>query len=227
MPREQFEQDLQDLKDDLLILSSMASDAVRRSIEAMTTMNERKAHRIIQSDAAINRKRFAIEDQCLTLIATQQPMARDMRLLAAILEIAGELERIGDYGKGIGRIIIYMEGKPPIKPLVDIPRMAEIACDMLDQAMEAFINGDVELAQRVPAMDDEIDNLYNQVYSELLTLLLASPGDVEQANYLLWGAHNLERFGDRVINICERVIYMKTGEYQEVDTYEFGMSSVN
>lgn len=227
MPREQFDQDLQDLKDELLLLSSMASDAVRRSVEALKEMNEWQARKIIDGDTALNRKRYAIEDRCLTLIATQQPMARDMRLLAAILEIAGELERIGDYGKGIGRIIVYMEGKPPLKPLVDIPRMTEIACTMLDQAMEAFINGDAELARQVPASDDDIDNLYNQVYSELLTLLMAHPGDVERANYLLWASHNIERFGDRVINICERVIYMVTGEYQEVDTLEFGMSSVN
>ena len=227
MPREQFNQDLQDLKDELLLLSSMASDAVRQSVDAMKNRNERKARRIIEGDDAINRKRYAIEDRCLILIATQQPMARDMRLLAAILEIAGELERIGDYGKGIGRIIVYMEGQPPVKPLVDIPRMVEIACTMLDKAMEAFINGDVEQARRIPPMDDEIDALYNQVYSELLTLLMANPGDVERANYLLWAAHNIERFGDRVINICERVIYMVTGEYQEVDTFEFGVAAMS
>jgi phosphate transport system protein len=127
-----------------------------------------KARKIIEADAAINRKRFQIEDTCLTLIATQQPMARDMRLLAAILEIAGELERIGDYGKGIGRIIIYMNGNSPIKKLIDIPKMETLAHTMLDKAMTAFVNGDVELAKSVPPLDDQVDALYNQVNRDLL-----------------------------------------------------------
>lgn len=227
MPREQFHQNLQDLRDELLLLASMASTAVKQSLEAMQDMDEALAHRIIAGDAEINRKRFAIEDTCLTLIATQQPMASDMRLLAAVLEISGELERIADYGKGISRIVIYMAGQPPIKPLVDLPLMGEIACKMLDKSMDAFINGDVELARHVPTMDDKVDALYNKVYSDLLTLLIAHPDDMQRANYLLWAAHNLERFADRVINICERVIYMKTGEFREVDTFEFGMSVVN
>ncbi len=150
-----------------------------------------------------------------------------MRLLAAVLEISGELERIADYGKGISRIVIYMNGQPPIKPLVDLPHMAEIACDMLDQAMEAFINGDADLAHYIPTMDNKVDALYNHVNQELLTLLIAHPNDVERANYLLWAAHNLERFADRVINICERVVYMVTGEFREVDTLEFGVNAVN
>lgn len=227
MPREKFQQDLQDLCDELLLLASMASTAVRESVDAMKNMDEATARAIIANDGEINRKRFAIEDTCLTLIATQQPMARDMRLLAAVLEISGELERIADYGKGISRIVVYMNGEPPLKPLIDLPRMAQVACKMLDQAMDAFINGDVEMARHIPTMDDKVDALYNQVYSELLTLLLARPGEVERANYLLWAAHNLERFADRVINICERVIYMKTGEFREVDTLEFGVSALN
>ena len=141
----------------------------------MQAMDTDKARKIIEGDAAINRKRFQIEDRCLTLIATQQPMARDMRLLAAILEIAGELERIGDYGKGIGRIIVYMNGNAPIKKLIDIPRMETIAHAMLDKAMVAFINRDVALAQSVPPIDDEVDALYNQVNRDLLSLLQTQP----------------------------------------------------
>jgi len=227
MPREQFEQDLQDLKDELLLLSSMASDAVHQAVAAMQAMDTGKARRIIEADAAINRKRFAIEDTCLTLIATQQPMARDMRLLAAILEIAGELERIGDYGKGIGRIIVYMNGNTPIKKLVHIPKMETLAYSMLDKAMTAFVNGDVTLAKSVPMLDDQVDDLYNLVYRELLELLLIQPEAMERGNHLLWAAHNLERYADRTINICERVEYMCTGIYRETDTLEFGMSGVN
>ncbi len=225
MPREQFHQSLQDLRDELLLLASMASTAVKQSLEAMINMDEALAHTIIAEDSEINRKRFMIEDTCLTLIATQQPMASDMRLLAAVLEISGELERIADYGKGISRIVIYMAGQPPIKPLVDLPLMAEIACAMLDKAMDAFINGDADLARDVPKMDNKVDALYNKVYRDLLTLLIAHPDDMQRANYLLWAAHNLERFGDRVINICERVVYMVTGEFNEVDTLEFRVAA--
>ena len=227
MPRQQFEQDLQDLKDELLLLSSMAAEAVHQAVVAMQAMDSGKARKIIEGDSAVNRKRFQIEDRCLTLIATQQPMARDMRLLAAILEIAGELERIGDYGKGIGRIIVYMNGNAPIKKLIDIPRMETIAHAMLDKAMLAFINRDVALAQSVPPIDDEVDALYNQINRDLLSLLQTQPNAVERANHLLWAAHNLERYADRVINICERIEYMCTGIYREVDAFEFGMSGVN
>ncbi len=227
MPREQFEHDLQQLKDELLLMASMAAEAIRRSIKALETMDEDLSRAIIADDTKINDMRFAIEDNCLTLIATQQPMARDMRLIAGVLEISGELERIGDYGKGIGRIVLLMDGKPPIKPLIDIPRMADVALIMLDKAMEAFIANDPVEASRIPAMDDEVDALYNQVYSELLTVLMAHPGEMERANHLLWAAHNLERCADRVNNICERVIYTATGEFHEIDVREFGYSGVH
>ncbi len=227
MPREQFHQDLQQLQDELLLMASMSAQAIRRSIKALRSMDQDLAREIIAEDAAINEKRFAIEDTCLTLIATQQPMARDMRLLAGVLEISGELERIGDYGKGIGRIVLMMKGQPPLKPLIDIPRMADIALTMLDQAMDAFVNGDAVAASRIPAMDDEVDALYNQVYRELLTVLAAHPAEVERANFLLWAAHNLERCADRVNNICERVVYTVTGEFREIDVEEFDLSGVH
>ncbi len=163
MPREQFEHDLQQLKDELLLMASMAAEAIRRSIKALQTMDRDLSREIIADDTKINEMRFALEDNCLTLIATQQPMARDMRLIAGVLEISGELERIGDYGKGIGRIVLLMDGKPPIKPLIDIPRMADVALLMLDKAMEAFVANDPVEASRIPAMDDEVDALYNQV----------------------------------------------------------------
>ncbi len=227
MPRQHFDQDLQDLKDELLLLSSMSADAVHQAVKAMQAMDTDKARKIIEGDAAINRKRFQIEDRCLMLIATQQPMARDMRFLAAVLEISGELERIGDYGKGIGRIIVYMNGNAPIKKLIDIPRMETIAHSMLDKSMAAFINRDVELAKSVPPIDDQVDALYNQINRDLLSLLQMQPNAVERANHLLWAAHNLERYADRTINICERVEYMCTGVYREADTLEFGLSGVN
>lgn len=225
--REAYQQQLQELRDKLLIMGSMVIQALGDSVDALKTHDIEDARRIIAEDKKINALKFEIEDEVLTLIATQQPMAGDMRLLAAVLEISGELERMGDYAKGIGRIVIYMDGKPPIKPLVDVPRMHEIVVDMLQRALDAFVNHDVAAAKTIPADDDTVDALYNQVNRELITLIMAHPEQIEQANYLSWAAHNLERAADRVTNICERVIYTETGVYREVDTAEFGISGVN
>lgn len=226
MPREQFDQALQDLQDNLVFMGSMVSQAIREAVKALLAGDKDAAIDIISGDAAINARRFKIEDACLTLIATQQPMARDMRLLAGLLEISGELERMGDYAKGIGRITIYMNGAKPPFPVQYIPQMADIGLDMLSQALEAFLQRDVEAALRIPKRDDEVDALYNQLSSELLEILLEHPEKIECANYLLWAAHNLERFADRVINICERTVYTVTGEFHEMDVDEFGLSGV-
>jgi len=174
------------------------------------------ARRLIADDRLINEKRFAIEADTLILIATRQPMAGDLRILASVLEIAAELERMGDYAKGIANINLMIGEEPLVKPLIDIPRMAEKARSMLHRALEAFVQHDVDLAQAIPAEDDEVDALYNQVYRELITFILANPRNIEQANYLMWAAHNLERTADRVTNICERVIFTVTGEMAEI-----------
>lgn len=225
--RDAYRQQLQDLRDKLLIMGSMASRALGDAIEALKTQDLDEARRIIAEDKRINELKFQIEDEVLALIAMQQPMAGDMRLLAAMLEISGELERIGDYAKGIGRIVVYMDGHAPIKPLIDIPRMYEIVVDMLQRALDAFVNHDVEAARAIPNEDDVVDALYNQVNSELITLIMANPSQIEQANYLTWAAHNLERAADRVTNICERIIYTETGVFRELDATEFGVSGVN
>ena len=158
----------------------------------------------------MNTKRFV-------LIATQQPMAVDLRTLAAVLEIATELERIGDYAKGIAKITIKMGTEPFVKPLIDIPRMAEKARNMLHRALQAFFGRDTELARAIPMEDDEMDALYDQIFRELITYIMADPKLVDRASYLIWVAHNLERAADRVVNICERVIFMVTGEVVEFD----------
>jgi phosphate transport system protein len=152
----------------------------------------------------------------MILIATQQPMARDLRILASTLEIVSELERMGDYAKGIANINIRMGDAPLLKPLIDVPRMANKGVDMLHRALTAFVNEDVETAQAIPVEDDEVDALYNQVYRELMTYVIADPTAIERANWLLWVAHNLERFADRVTNICERTIFIATGEMAEI-----------
>lgn len=217
MPRETFTQELNRLQDEILVLGGMVQKAIGEAIEALKKRDLAEAQRIIAADNLINEKRFAIEADCLALIATQQPMASDLRILAAILEIATELERIGDYAKGISRVNVMMGDQPLLKPLVDIPRMADKSMDMLRRALDAFIRRDVALARAIPLEDDEVDNLYNQVYRELLTYMMADPRTIDRATHLLWVAHNLERSADRVTNICERIIFTVTGEMREMD----------
>jgi len=191
---------------------------VAESVDALKRRDLEAAHRIIAGDREVNAKRFAIEGDVLALIATQQPMASDLRVLAAVLETATELERIGDYAKGISRISQMIGTAPLIKPLVDLPRMSDKALDMLHRALEAFVQQDVEAARAIPKEDDEVDALYNQVYRELITYIMQDPSCMEQASQLLWAAHNLERAADRVTNICERVVFTVTGEMTEIDS---------
>ena len=219
MARGKFEQDLLALQDEVIVLGSMVEKALGDAVGALQRRDLIAARRIILADRDVNAKRFAIEADVLALIATQQPMARDLRTLAAILEIITELERIGDYAKGISKINMMMGDAPLIKPLLDIPLMQQKAQNMLHRGLDAFVRRDVELAQAIPREDDEVDNLYNQVYRELMTYIIANPSCIEQANYLLWVAHNLERAADRVTNICERVVFTATGRMAELDTH--------
>ncbi len=220
MVRETFDRELQRLQDEVLVLGSMVEEAIIESVEVLKRRDVEGSRRLIAQDRVINEKRFAIEADCLVLIATQQPLAGDLRTVAAVLEIVTELERIGDYAKGIARVNLMMGEKPLLKPLIDIPRMAEKARDMLHRALDAFVRRDVALARAIPAEDDEVDALYNQVYRELLTFIMANPRTIDQATYLLWVAHNLERAADRVTNICERVVFTATGEMMEMDSEE-------
>ena len=218
MPRETFHRELQVLQEKVLIMGSLVEKALLDAVQHLKQRNMDGSRRVIAGDQEINRLRFEIEGEALILIATQAPMAVDLRNLAAIIEIAAELERIGDYAKGIGKINLLIGQDPLIKPLIDIPRMAEKACDMLRRALQAFINHDCEAAYAIPKDDDEVDALYNQVYRELMTFIIADPKVINQVNYLLWAAHNLERAADRVNNICERVIFTVTGELMEIKT---------
>jgi phosphate transport system protein len=216
--RKTFETEIQQLKDDLLLLGSMVEGAILHSVQALKKRDLEASRRIYEMDSQINAKRFAIEEQVMVAIATQQPMAHDLRLLASILEVAGELERMGDYAKGIATVNIRMGEQPLLKPLVDVPRMAQKAADMLHRALTAFVNEDAEAARTIPNEDDEVDQLYTQVYRELMTFVMADAKSIERANWLLWVAHNLERVADRVTNICERTIFIVTGEIKEIDS---------
>ena len=215
--RTSFVRELETLQTDTLMLGSMVIQALKESVEALRHRDMDTARRLIKEDEVINKRRFEIEADCLRLIATQQPMAGNLRLIAAVLEISTELERIGDYAKGIGRIILLIGPEALLKPLVDIPRMCEIATDMLQDALDAFLNQDLEAARTIPLRDDEVDALYNQVHRDLIAMILEDPTLIDRSNYLLWAAHNLERAADRVTNICERIIFTVTGEFIEFD----------
>jgi phosphate transport system protein len=215
--RRSFETEIQELKDEIVALGSMVEQAMLDSVEALKMRDIDWSRRVIAGDAQINEKRYALENRVMVLIATQQPMARDLRVIASILEVISELERMGDYAKGIGVINVRMGEQPPLKPLVDIPLMAEKGTDMLHRSLAAFVSEDADAARLIPAEDDEVDHLYEQVYRELMTYIITDPASIERANWLLWAAHNLERFADRVTNICERTVFVVTGEFHETN----------
>jgi phosphate transport system protein len=222
MLRKTFESEIQQVKDEVLVVGSMVEQAILGSVEALKKRDIEASQRLFAADREINQKRFDIESKLMIMIATQQPMAHDLRVLASIMEINSELERMGDYAKGICNINMRMGDAPLLKPLIDIPRMAQKGADMLHRALTAFVNEDVETARLIPPEDDEVDALYNQVYRELITIILGDPSTIERASWLLWAAHNLERFADRVTNICERTVFIVTGEFIEFnDDSEF------
>jgi phosphate transport system protein len=213
--RSVFHRELERMQDEVLVLGSMVEKAVSRSVDALRARDVAGARALEAEDVLINRKRFEIEEAALLQIATQQPMASDLRRLAAIMHIVTDLERMGDYAAGIAHICVQIGDQPHIKPLIDIPRMADKAVSMLRRALDAFVERDVIAAEAIAAEDDEVDALYQQVYRELLTIMLANPRTIDQATHLLWAAHNLERVADRVQNICERVIFVVTGRMRE------------
>jgi phosphate transport system protein len=219
--RTAFHKKLREIQDDILAMGSMVSKAIQRSIEALKNRDLDLAHRIIEDDKTVNRKRFEIEEKCIELIATQQPMASDLRIIVAVLNIVSEVERIGDYAEGIAKITILIGNEPPLKPLIDIPRMAEQTVDMLRRSLDAFVNRDAEAARKISTEDDAIDQLYDQVFRELLTFMTEDPKTITRATRLIWVAHNLERAADRVTNICERVVFVVTGKMEEIGASKY------
>jgi phosphate transport system protein len=213
-----FHKSLREIQDDMLVMGSMVSEAVLRSIEALKNRNLNLARQIVADDQKINHKRFEIEERCIQLIATQQPMASDLRIIVAVLNIISEVERIGDYAEGIAEIAIVIGDEPPLKPLIDIPRMAEKTVDMLRRSLDAFVNHDTDAARKIASEDDLLDDLYDQVFRELLLFMMEDSKTITRATRLIWVAHNLERGADRVTNICERVVFLVTGKMEEIGT---------
>lgn len=216
-PRETLDRAIDELLEKVLIQGSMVENALRDSVDALKNRNIDDAKIIYDGDRQINKMHFDIEEDVITLIATQQPMARDLRLLAAILEITTELERMGDYAKGIARITVRIGRDELLRPIRGIPPMAEVCISMLHQALQAFVERDAEAARSIPKEDDQVDAFYNRIYRELMDQMISNPSTVDQANHLLWVAHNLERVADRVTNICERIVFVVTGELLEMD----------
>ena len=215
-PRQSFDRHLHELQDDVLVMGSMVEKALERSMEALKTRNLEMAHQVVKDDALINQKRFDIEEKCVELIATQQPMASDLRVIIAVLNIIVDLERIADHAEGNAKIEIMIGEEPPLKPLIDLPRMNQKTVEMLRRSLDAFCNRDAEAARAICGEDDEVDQLYDQVFRELLTFMAENTKTITRATRLIWVAHNLERSADRVTNICERVVYLITGKMMEI-----------
>ncbi len=221
MPREAYQRNLKELQDEVLVLGSMIEKALERSMQALKGRDLDLAKQVLAEDKHIDKKRYEIEEQALDIMSCQAPMASDLRILLAILSIVTDLERMGDHAAGNAKIAVMIGDEPPLKPLIDLPRMNDRVIDMLHRSLNAFITHDAEAARKIVPEDDDIDNLYDQVFRELLTFMMEDPRTITRATRLIWVGHNLERTGDRVTNICERVVFMVTGKMEElgVSTY--------
>jgi phosphate transport system protein len=219
--RHDFDRQLSEIQEDVLVMAEMVAVAIGRSIDSVKDRDVELARQIITADLRINARRYEIEEKCIDLIATQQPLASDLRTIIAVQNIIVDLERMGDHAEGIAKIAIMLAEDPPLKPYIDIPRMAEIAEQMLRGSLEAYKLRDVALARQISDRDDEVDALYDQVYRELLVYMLNDPRTIERATHVTWIAHNLERIADRVTNICERVVYMVEGKIEELNVSKY------
>jgi phosphate transport system protein len=213
MTRNYFDQELQDLQLSLLKMSSMVEEILANSIKALKTQNAELAQKVIDDDAEIDDMEFVVEDKCIKLIALQSPLARDLRLITTALKIITDLERIADYAVDIAKITLKLQHEKYIKKLIDIPRMAEIAINMVKGAIDAYVNLDTEHACEAAKLDDELDGLYNQTFRELLLMMMEDPKTIKQATHFLLICRYLERIGDHVTNICERIIHTVTSEH--------------
>ena len=219
--RSGFDRELRRLQDEVLILGSMVENSIYRALDALNRRDQDAASRVVQEDDAIDRKRFEIEERCINLMATQQPIAGDLRVLVTMLHITVELERMGDYAEGIAKISLMMGDEPPLKPLIDIPLMADKATDMLRRVLDALVQRDTAASFKICDDDDEVDSLYDQVYRDLLAYMIDDPRTIQRATYLLWVAHDLERIADRATNVAERVIFLVTGKMTEINVSKY------
>jgi phosphate transport system protein len=221
MTRVTFDRELSEIQEDMLAMASMVEAAITRGIQALKNRDLELARGIIADDLAINKKRYETEENCLEIMATQQPLAGDLRTLVSVLYITVDLERMGDHAEGIAKIAIMLGDEPALKPYVDIPKMAEVAVEMLRGSLEAYRDRNTDLARKIVNRDDEVDALYDQVYHDLLKFMINEPETIQRATYLIWVAHNLERIADRVTNICERVVYLVEGKIMDLNVSKY------
>ena len=221
MPRVDFDQQLKLLQQEVEGLAGFVEKSIHRAVASLKNRDMDESRQVVQDDDYIDQKRFEIEERCLDMIATQQPMAGDLRTIIALLHIVVELERMGDYAEGIAKISLSIGDTPLLKPLIDIPRMAEKATIMLRDSIDSLLNRDLVKAHQVCQADDEVDELYDQVYRELLLFMIQDPQTIQRATYLLWVSHDLERIADRATNIAERVIFLVTGKMTEINVSRY------
>lgn len=217
MGRARLDAELGSLERDLLKMGQRVEQAIRLAVQALAQQDADLAQRVVETDVEINQMQRNLEERCYVLIATQQPAAIDLRIILSVVGIATDLERMGDHAEGIAKLAVILSREPLVKPLIDIPRMMEIACDMLRRELQAFVDRDAGAAQEVAAADNDVDALYDQVFRELLVFMMNDPRTIRRATYLLWVAHNLERVADRATNIGERVLFLVTGQVEELN----------
>ena len=220
LARESFDRELGQLEAEVILLGGMVENAIFEALAALKERDLARSQALIDNDDEIDEKEWSIERGCIRLLRREAPLARDLRRIITILELANELERMGDYAEGIGKLSLMMGDEPPLKELIDIPVMGEIAVSMVKRSLEAFLERDpdkvVEIAQTLVPDDDRVDEINRQVRYDLFELMKASPENVVRGTYLLWAAHNIERIADRATNIAERAIYQATGEQVNV-----------
>ncbi len=221
MTREAYHKALKEVQDELQAMASMVATAIKNSMEALKARDIEASKLVVKNDIYVNKKRFDIEEKCIRLIATQQPMAVDLRTLAAIINVITDLERIGDHAEGIAKISLAIGDGPLVKPLIDMSVMVDKALSMLQRCMRAFMDRDSETAKKICDDDDEVDAFYDAIYNELVLLMVENPKIIKDATYLIWAAHNIERIADRVTNIAERVVYMVTGKMEEMNVSKY------
>jgi phosphate transport system protein len=221
MPREGFHKRIKELEGEVLQMGEMVIEAIHRSVEALKDLNMSQAKQVVANDAQVDQKRWELEERCVDLIATQQPVASDLREIIATLSIVRDLERIGDYAEGIGKIVLMHGDEPLVKPLTYLPLMAEKAVGMLRESLEAFVNRDARAARAICDEDDQVDKLYDQTYHDLIHRMIENPSVVTRATYLIWAAHNAERIADRATNIAESVVYLVTGVPTELNVSKY------
>lgn len=221
MTRAVFERQLAEVQEDMLVMASMVEAAINQSMEALRLRDVASARRIVENDREINKRRYDCEEKCIELISLQAPLASDLRTLISVLHITTDLERMGDHAEGIARIALMLADEPPLKPIPDLARMAELAIEMLHGAVEAYKQRDTQRARQIVQRDDIVDGLYEKVYHELIMMMVGEPATIQRCTYMTWVAHNLERVADRATNICERVVYLVEGRVQDLNVSRY------